>query len=173
VTSFEGEFSTPGSSARIWLVLQVDIVSQDKPNNRTLVNWYLRMEERVNASPYNLNHVMGAAAAVDGSVYSAGGLDYDFRGTNVTIGIASGSKYITHDSNGTKTAGVSASYGTDSILGSAGFTSSLALPTIARFGVDYYTGSAWDGDLVDVYADGTWKLQIVEVWDGASWVRQQ
>lgn len=173
MTIFESEFSTPGSSARIWLVEQVDFVSADPANNRSLVNWYVRMEERVNASPYNLNGVMSGAAAVDGTVWSAGGLSYDFRGTNVTIPLASGSKWITHNSNGTKVAGVSASYGTDSILGSASLASSYTLPTIIRNALDYWTGAAWDGDLLDAWDGAAWRQQILEAWDGAAWVRQQ
>jgi len=132
VATWESEFSTPGTSARIWLVLQVDLVSQSIPNNTSTLNWHLRMEERVNASPYNLNNVASANATVGGLVYSAGGLSYDFRSTNATVSVASGTTVIAHNADGTKTISVGAAYSGGSPLGDASFSTTWALPTIAR-----------------------------------------
>jgi hypothetical protein len=132
MATWESEFTTPGSSARIWLVLQVDLVSQDIANNTSTLNWYLRMEERVNASPFNNNPTSTASADVNGTVWSSGGLTYDFNLTNETIGVASGTTVVTHDADGSKTIGVGAAYNGGNPLGTASFGSTYALPTIPR-----------------------------------------
>jgi len=167
--TWESEFSTPGSSARIWLVLQVDLVAQEIANNRSLVNWSARMEERVNASPYNLNGVMSGNAAVDGGVWSAGGLKYDFRNTNVTIPLASGSKWIAHNADGTKTVAVSAFYGTDSILGSAALASQFDLPAIPRNRIRVGQGAVWRHAELYVGINGQWRRAQAYAGVGGAW----
>lgn len=132
MATWESEFTTPGTSARIWLVLQVDLVSQNIANNTSTLNWYLRMEERVNASPYNLAGTSSANATVNALVYNAGGLNYDFRGTNATVGIASGTTVVSHNADGTKTITVAAAYNGGSPLGTASFSTTWTLPTIPR-----------------------------------------
>lgn len=138
---FESEFTTPGSSARIWLVLQVDLVSQNITTNQSTLNWYLRGEERiVNASPFNLNGVSSGSAKVgnlvggtDNVVFNSGGLSYDFRATFATYNWASGTTTVTHAADGTATIKVEASFNSgDSILGTASFATSMVLTTIPR-----------------------------------------
>lgn len=170
---WENEFTTPGTSARIWLVLQVDEITVDTPGNQSLCNIYGRMEERVNANPYNLGNTASGAASVDGSVWSAGGLDYDFRTTNATIALFSTSKWIAHDADGTKTIGVSESYNSgDSILGTAAISDTMVLTAIPRGGLDEYLSALWDVSLVDVYASGVWKQQLVDVYVAGVWKQQ-
>jgi hypothetical protein len=132
MATWENEFTTPGSSAQIWLVLQVDLVSQDIANNTSTLNWYLRMEERVNASPFNNNPTSTASANVNGTVYSSGGLTYNFNLTNETIAIASGTTVVTHTADGSKTITVGAAYDGGNPLGTASFSTTYALPTIPR-----------------------------------------
>lgn len=132
MATWENEFTTPGSSARIWLVLEVTYGTYDIPGNYTPISWQLRMEERVNASPFNNNPTSSGAASVDGSVFSSSTLSYNFDGTNETIVIASGNKNVTHDADGTKTISVSASYNGGSPLGTASLAGTLTLPTIPR-----------------------------------------
>lgn len=131
---YESEFTTPGSSARIWLVLQVDVVSQNIETNQTTLNWYVRGEERVvNASPYNLAAGRSGSATVGGTVWSTGSSTYDFRASFAVNYWASGTTVITHDADGTKSITVAASYNSnDSILGTASFSTTLVLPTIPR-----------------------------------------
>jgi len=167
--AWESEFSTPGSSARIWLVLQVDLVAQEIANNRSLVNWSARMEERVNASPYNLNGVMSGNASVDGTVWSAGGLKYDFRSTNVTIPLASGSKWIGHNADGTKSVSVSAFYGTDSILGAASINAQFGLPSIPRNRIRVGQGAVWRQAETYAGVNGAWRPALIHAGVGGAW----
>jgi len=134
MATWENEFTGPGTSARVWLVLQVDVVSQDIATNQTTLNWYVRGEERItNASPYNLNPGRSGSAGVNGEVWSTSTSTYDFRGTFATNYWASGTTVVTHDPDGSKIISVSASYNSnDSILGTASVSSTLALPTIPR-----------------------------------------
>jgi hypothetical protein len=152
MATWEDEFTTPGTSAQIWLVLQVDLVSQDIANNTSTLNWYLRMEERVNASPYNNNPTSTASATVNGTVYSAGGLTYNFNLTNETIAIASGTTVVTHTADGSKTITVAASYDGGNPLGVASFSTTYALPTIPR--ATQPTVSPTSGDTGATYTIG-------------------
>lgn len=134
MATWENEFTTPGTSARVYLVLQVDLVSQDIATNTSTLNWYLRMEERVNANPYNNNGLSSANAYVNGAlVYNSGGLSYNFDGTNETIYVASGTTYVTHNADGTMPSmGVSAAYSGAGVLGTASLSGTMALTTIPR-----------------------------------------
>lgn len=134
MATWDDEFSTPGTSARVWLELEVVVVSQNIATNQTTLNWYLRGEERItNASPYNLSGISSGAASVNGSVFSSSTLNYDYRASFATNNIASGTRVVTHTADGTKTISVSASFNSnDSILGTASISDTLVLPTIPR-----------------------------------------
>lgn len=133
MTDYTGGFNTPGTSAEINLVLAVTLASQSVTANTSLLSWSFYMQEYVNANPFNLNGNCTASASVGGTVYSSGGLKYDFRSTNATVPIASGSKTISHNADGTKSVALSASYSDGSnIIGSASIGATFVLPTIPR-----------------------------------------
>ncbi len=153
---YESEFTTPGTSARIWLVLEVWVISQNTVANTTTLGWAFRMEERTNANPFNLNATSSASATVGGVVFSSGGLSYDFRPPNAVIPIGSGSTTVTHDADGTKSITVAASYSGGSPLGDASFSTSIALPKINRNRAKVGVDDAWVSAEVYVGVNGVW-----------------
>jgi len=158
MSAWEAEFSTPGTSARIWLVLEVSLSSQSVAANTSTLNWWLRMEERTNASPYNLSPTSSASATVGGVVYSSGGLTYDFRAPNVTIQVASGSTTVSHNADGTLTIPVGAAYSGGSPLGDASFSSSFTLPAIPRNRMRVGVDGVWKTAEVYVGVNGAWRM---------------
>jgi len=156
MATWENEFTTPGSSARIWLVLEVTVSAQSLIDNESTLAWQLRMEERVNASPFNNNATSVGAAAVNGSVFSSSSLTYNFDGTNETIVIASGSKDVAHNADGTKSISVSASYNGGYPLGTASLSASMTLPAIPRNRIRVGDDDVWKHAEVYVGINGAW-----------------
>ncbi len=166
----QGDFTTPGTSADVKLVLELDIASTSIPLNRHEVAWLLKMVETTNANPRRENHDCTATVSVNGLVYNATNLDYNFDGTNETIVVASGSTLVTQNPDGNKIISVSADYNGRTPLGTASVSAIVALPTIPRnrayVGVDdewveaeTYVGvnGVWVPALISVGVDGQWK----------------
>jgi hypothetical protein len=145
------------------------LTSQSIPGNTSTLGWSLRMEERTNASPYNLSATSSASAVVGGLVYSSGGLTYDFRGTNAVIGIASGSTVVAHNADGTATISVGASYNGGSPLGTASISSGLTLPTIPRNRLKVGVDDAWKTAEVYVGVNGVWRMAQPYVGVSGAW----
>ena len=156
MATWENEFTTPGSSARIWLVLEVTVSAQSLIDNTSTLAWQLRMEERVNASPFNNNATSSAAAAVNGTVYSSGGLSYNFDGSLETIVVAGDSTVVAHSADGTKSVSVSASYNGGNPLGTASLSASMALPAIPRNRIRVGDDDEWKHAEVYVGVNGVW-----------------
>ena len=135
-----------GSSGRIYLVLQVDVVSQNIAANTSTLNWYVRLEERSTSTAFNLSHVYTGTAAVNGAVWSAGGLDYDFRPGSppYNYNYASGTTTVTHNGDGTKTIAVSAGFNGSGAYGSANLSNTFALPTIPRASTPTFSANPSD-----------------------------
>lgn len=153
---YDSEFTTPGTSARIWLVLEVWVIGQNTVANTTTLGWAFRMEERTNANPFNLNATSSATATVGGVVFSSGGLSYDFRPPNAVIPIGSGSTTVTHEADGTKTITLAAAYSGGSPLGDASLSTPLTLPKINRNRAKVGVADEWVGAEVYVGVNGEW-----------------
>ncbi|MGN6272484.1 MAG: DUF859 family phage minor structural protein [Protaetiibacter sp.] len=132
MTLYTGTFTTPGTSAVIQLRLDVNVTSQSVSANSSTLSWNYYMQETSNANPFNLNHTSTAWAVVGSTVYNSGGLTYDFRATNATVGIGSGSITIPHNADGTKAITIAAAYAGGNPLGDASINTTLTLPSIAR-----------------------------------------
>lgn len=130
---FTGNFSTPGTSARIRLELHANQVSQNITNNTSTVSWVLQMVEYVNGSPWSNAGRGSAGAFVNSWVYRASGLNYNFSGTNQTIVLASGSTVVAHDADGRKSIWCEANYNAGGEeIGNAACSGTLVLSTIPR-----------------------------------------
>lgn len=127
-----GNFTTPGTVARIQLQLTLTLTSQSINDNKSYGTWSLGMQEYVNGSPYSNDHTSTAYATVNVPVLAAGGLDYDFNLTNEYIGVAGGSWEVTHNADGTKYFSASASYNGNDPIGSASLGDTVYVPTIPR-----------------------------------------
>lgn len=170
MAAWESEFTTPDTVARVWLVLDLTVLSQSVSDNESEVAWQARMEERVNGSPNRAYHDCVASVTVGSLVYAASNLDYNFNLTNETIVIAGGVLTIPHTADGTKTISIAASYNGRSPLGTASLAASFTLPPIPRnrvfVGVDdewveheLYVGvnDAWIPARPYVGVDDAWK----------------
>lgn len=115
--------------SRYSLVYVVTPGTQEIANNRTLVSWSLRVDETTENGSY-AGGSYPWSASVDGYVGS-GSTGYDFRNYN-SLALGSGAKWVGHNADGTKSIGVSASYGPASTIGSASVSGSFALATIPR-----------------------------------------
>lgn len=120
---------TFSARTRYSLVYVVTPGTQEIANNRTLVSWSLRVDETTENGSY-AGGSYPWAADVDGWVGS-GSTGYDFRNYN-TLALGSGSKWVGHNADGTKSISVSAYYGPASTIGSASVSGSFGLTTIPR-----------------------------------------
>ena len=164
-----------GSGGRVFLVLQVDIVSQNVPGNFTTLNWALRLEERVNSASYNLNHLYTGTANVDGQKWSASGLDYDFRPLSTgNYSLQSGTVDVVHSSDGVKTIFVGGSFNGSGSYGSASFLTTFSLPTIPRASVPSFGSNPSDiGVDVTIYtnrADSSFVHNVYYNFENNGWV---
>lgn len=166
---YDSEFTTPGTSARIWLVLEVWVISQNTVANTTTLGWAFRMEERTNANPYNLSPTSSASATVGGVVFSSGGLTYDFRPPNAVIPIGSDETTITHDADGSKAITLAASYSGGSPLGDASLSTTLTLPKINRNRAKVGVDGEWVSAEVYVGVNGVWVPAKPYVGVSGSW----
>ena len=131
--NFDDVFTTPGTSATITLRLAVSVASQSVALNRTTLSWSLKMIKGAAGNPSRAFNDCDAAVSVNGSVYSAGSLNYAFSSGADTITVASGTRNVTHNSDGTKSITVSASYDGKSPIGTAATGNrTMTLPKIAR-----------------------------------------
>jgi hypothetical protein len=167
-----GNFTTPGTSAEIRLECQIDY-TQDIAGNYSDVSWIFRMVEFVNASPFNNNAGSSASLTVEVGVFGASNLTYNFDQTNETIVIASGTRRVYHNADGTKTGvALSGSYngqgGTP--LGSASFSTSFDLPTIPRASTPTYSPTTVDAGaslgITTNRADASFTHDLERRWSG-------
>jgi len=166
---FAGGFTTPGTSAVINLVLQVDVAGQSIANNTTTLNWQLRMEKGAAGTPFRNYHDAAANAYVNGLVLSVGGMDYNFPAGPQTIVVSSGSTVVGHNADGTKTIGVSAAYDGKNPIGTASLSNVLVLPTIPRNRTMVGYLSAWHTAEVYVGVNGVWQMAMPYVGDAGTW----
>ena len=140
MATYSGGFDNSGYT--LYLDVSESNVSID--NNTSVVNWTLRIVSTKSltygswdwdGTPYSVK--------IDGSTVSSGSKAYDFRNyQNLTI--ASGSKTITHSSDGSKSVSCSASFGNSNTpIGDASASGTLTLTTIPRAS----SVSATDGNI--------------------------
>jgi len=168
--TYSGNFTAPGTSAEVSLQLVLNY-TQDIAGNYTDVSWVFQMVEFVNANPFRNYHDCPASATVEGQVFGANNLDYNFDQTNETIGIASGTRRIYHNADGTKTGvSVSASYDGKSPLGTASFSTTFDLPTIPRASTPTYSNNSPDAGasitITTNRADASFTHDIERRWQG-------
>lgn len=129
MATYSGGFDNSGYT----LYLDVSESNVSISNNTSVVNWTLRIVSTkalvygswdYNGTPYSVS--------IAGSVVASGSKAYDFRNyQNLTI--ASGSKTITHNSDGSKSVSCSASFGNSSTpIGDASASGTFTLSTIPR-----------------------------------------
>lgn len=116
------------------LQLNVTETSTNSAANTSVVSWNLRLIERVATSGVWNNTGTGASVNINGTTVFSGDFDFDWRpsGLQNTV-IASGTRTIAHDANGSKTIAVSGhmgSTGTGSAGGPTDVGFSLALATL-------------------------------------------
>lgn len=114
--------------------LAVNASSQDIPNNRSLVDYAFTLTK--GSTYYNAKHT-GQAVVNGSAVWSASGTTYNASPSGSTNTLASGSMWVSHNSDGTKTISVSANLKTDTqgyswSLPYVSLSGNYALPTIAR-----------------------------------------
>lgn len=172
MTIFQNDFTTPGTVAKVRLELEVTVSSQDYAANTSTLAWTLRMVEYVNGSPFRAYNDCTASASVNGSVFSASTLNYDFNLTNETITVATGTRVVAHDTDGTKTIAVAASYDGKSPLGTASISSTMALPSIPRASTPTYSNSSPNaGTAITITtnrADATYTHDLGYRWQGTT-----
>lgn len=115
-TNYDGTFSVRPHLLRLNIT-----ETQDVANNRTLVSWSLEVYRSASYTPYGSNGTY--SVVIDGTTYP-GTFSYDFRSYSYLL-LASGSKYVTHNSDGTKQIFVSG----DAYLGSAAGSASAGNST--------------------------------------------
>lgn len=102
----------------------------DINNNRSICSWSSRIDETTENGTWS-NAAATWSAAVNGSTVGSGSKTYDFRSTN-SVALGSGSVWVTHNADGTKTVAVSAAVGGGTAIGSASVSGSWAMSTIPR-----------------------------------------
>lgn len=171
MAEWDDDFTTPGTSASVDLILEVNVAEQDIPGNRSRVTWQYRMVKGSAGFPFRASNDCVAEAHVDGRVHRATNLNYNFPSGPHTVVVASGAKWINHNADGTKQISCSASYNGHHPIGTASISAkTLTLPTIprnrarvGRLGVwqlcETFAGINGQWRPVRLYAgvSGTWK----------------
>lgn len=121
------------------LVVTVTQTSQDIPDNQSTVSVQLRIDETTEWGswsniPLTWNYNVAGQSG-------SGSRTYDFRDYDSLI-LYSGSKTITHNSDGTKTFSFSGSVGGGTTIGSASASSSMTLTTIPRASTPTISGGS-------------------------------
>lgn len=169
--TYSDDFTTPGTSAEVDLKLELTL-TQNQELNRSSLAWVFKMVKGSAGFPYRAGNDCVAAASINGLVYSASNLNYDLPAGPQTLVIASGTRNVTHNADGTKTITVSGSYDGKSPLGVASIPgTSLVLPKIDRNIVRVGEDDSWV--LAELYAgvDGDWvpalpHAGVDDVWKG-------
>lgn len=123
------------SSSSYEVTLNVNQTSQSVANNNSVVSWSLVVRKLVGSGYWGADSWASTySVVIDGVTVSSGQKSYDFRGgapANFTI--ASGTRTISHGSNGAKSISASASW-KDNVngLGTGAPALSMALTTIPR-----------------------------------------
>lgn len=164
-------YSGACTDSRYELRLSVNQDVQNIPANTTSVPWYLEIVKVGSGTGIFATDLSYWSATIDGLAHS-GSFTYDFRNGVTVKSLASGTKTVTHNADGTKTMSSSSSISAVGLLGSGAASGSLALTTIPRGGGEHYDGAAWDKQFVEHWNGSAWVLQIVEHWNGSSWARQ-
>lgn len=124
MTNYDDTFS--GRDAR--LRLTVTETSTNSAANTSVVTWSLTLSEQGDTDFYRNFHDGTYSVVIDGTtVKNITDWDYDLRGSATSVSLGSGTRTITHGTNGSKTISVSASANGQSPLGSASVSGSLAL----------------------------------------------
>ena len=129
MATYSGIFDNNGYT----LYLDVSESNVSTTNNTSVVNWTLRIVSTKSLT-YGSWDLYGTSYSVkiDGSTVASGTKTYDFR-TYQNLTIASGSKTITHNSDGSKSVSCSATFGNSSTpIGDASASGTFKLTTIAR-----------------------------------------
>lgn len=114
---------------RYSLVLVVTQGTQDIANNRTLMSWSLRVDETTENGSWSYS-AASWSAYVNGGVGS-GSFTYDFRSTN-SVALGSGSVWVPHNADGTKSIWVEGNVPGGTVIGAAYVGATLAITTIPR-----------------------------------------
>lgn len=130
---FSGAFSVPGTSASITLQLHVNQESQSIANNTSTLSWTLQAVKGSAGYPRSSMGRGSSNAYVNGWVYSASGMNYNFPSGPHTWVIASGSTVVPHNADGTKTIWCEAMYNAGGEeIGNASCSGNMTLTTIPR-----------------------------------------
>jgi hypothetical protein len=149
--------------------------AQEIPNNRSIGNGWLYVEKLSGTGYFSNNS--GNTGSISGDIFvpADGWAPYNFQSYTSRL-IGSGSSWITHNSDGTRTASGSfqANDNNGGNMGSAGGGWALGLTTIPRGAFDLWNGSSWPMQMLDRFDQptGTWKLQVLERWNGSAWVKE-
>jgi hypothetical protein len=174
----QGQLSTPGTSADIYIMFDVDESgTRDDINNRSLMNHNLFLYRNNSVgSPYNLNGNASKSAVIDGTTVNSGGTSYDFRSPRNTAGstypLGSGTHYVTHATDGTKSFSFSCSFSdaAGATLGSGGGSNSMAVTRTQRL-TKIKDASVWKRGYVWIKDGGVWKRGLIHGKDAGAWKR--
>lgn len=120
----------------------------DVPNNRSIANYQLTIQETSENGSWT-NGSMTWAQNIGGNTLS-GSRSYDFRNYDSLL-LASGSYWIPHNSDGSKSISISASVGGGTTIGSASVSGTLVMDTIPRASTPSFSPTSPDaGDSVTI-----------------------
>ena len=120
-----------GSASSQYRIRMVVTESNVNINNNTSVVNVTAYLDKLSGSGYYSSDGKPWNIKIDGSTVASGNKTYDFR-KYTTLTLGSGSKTITHNSDGSKSVAVSAYFSSSPYLGSATVSATFKLTTIAR-----------------------------------------
>ena len=120
-----------GSASSQYRIRMVVTESNVNINNNTSVVNVTAYLDKLSGSGYYSSDGKPWNIKIDGSTVASGNKTYDFRNYK-TLTLGSGSKTITHNSDGSKSVAVSAYFSSSPYLGSATVSATFNLTTIAR-----------------------------------------
>lgn len=123
-----GTFNAGFSARPFDLVLITTVTSQDHAALKSTVSWVQKIVQTGSQDSYDSTSAKSWTATIDGAAAS-GTFTYDFRNYNELI-LGSGSKEVTHTSDGTKTISLAASVPSGGVIGSASISTTETLPRL-------------------------------------------
>ncbi len=149
------------------LTLYVTPGAYNIATNQTLVSWSMHVDEQSRWGSWRLASDSTWSVNV-GGLTGSGTWNYDWRASGADRALGSGSGYITHNSDGTKSISITANANGNYPLGTASISQTLGLARIPR-GPRVRWSGVWRNTVLYVRHAGTWRIAIPYVRFGGTW----
>lgn len=171
MATYNKSFPTPGTVATMQLRLILTETEVDIANNRTKISYTAAIAKTSSNGSPSHDSSNDVVLKLNGStIYTNLNHGYSFGSGTSTLTITSGTQWVTHGEDGTKSLAYNLDYkesGTQ-IIGSANLAGSMTL-TVIRRGPRVKDSGTWKPSVAYVKDSGEWKVAIPYVKKDGEW----